>query len=139
MNKVIPCAVLAAGLLVLALPSCGGGGGSSNPGGPSSNPSPNLVSPVATTTITITAAGVSPNNIVVAAGATVTFVNQSPSSHEMSSDPHPTHTSCPAINQVGVLAAGQSRATAPLPRGTCGYHDHGQPSDLSLRGQIIVQ
>ena len=128
----------AAALLVLVLPACGGG--SSGPSSPSGgNPSPVLDSPVATTTITITTAGVSPNNIVVPAGSRVTFVNQSWRAREMSSNPHPSHTLCPPINQVGVLANGASGQTGPLTAGTCGYHDHNDPDNVSVRGQIIIQ
>lgn len=129
---------LATALLVLVLPACGGGGGTSNPSNPS-NPQPVLSSPVPATTITISAAGVSPNNVTVAAGTRVTFVNQSSRSHEIASNPHPTHTICPPINQLGDLQPGASAQTGPLTAGTCGYHDHNDPDNVSLRGQIIIQ
>jgi plastocyanin len=95
---------------------------------------------VATTTITITASGVSPKVISVPVGSRVTFVNNDRTAHDMSSDPHPEHTNCPEINQVGFLTNGQSRQTGNLntPR-TCGYHDHNQPSNRALEGQIIIQ
>jgi hypothetical protein len=32
----------------------------------------------------------------------------------MSSDPHPFHTDCPEINEVGFLTAGQSKRTGNL-------------------------
>ena len=38
------------------------------------------------------------------------FVNNDSRSHEMFSDPHPEHTDCPEINQVGFLSPGQSPA-----------------------------
>jgi hypothetical protein len=58
----------------------------------------------------------------------------------MTSDPHPDHTDCPEINQVGLLSPGQSRETGNLVTvRTCGFHDHDNPSAQSLTGQIIVQ
>jgi hypothetical protein len=58
----------------------------------------------------------------------------------MSSDPHPAHTDCPAINSVGFLQPGESRATANLTTArTCGFHDHNRDTDTTLQGTIIIQ
>jgi len=58
----------------------------------------------------------------------------------MSSDPHPEHTDCVEINQVGFLTPGQSRATGNLNTAkSCGFHDHNQPSNGSLTGRIVIQ
>ncbi len=93
-----------------------------------------------TATITITSAGASPQTVTIAAGGRVTFVNNDTRSHDMSSDPHPTHTDCSAVNQVGFLTPGQSRETGNLTTvRTCGFHDHDQPSNSRLQGQIIIQ
>lgn len=109
-------------------PSGGGGGGGGGGG------------PVQTTTITITSAGVSPRQILVSAGARVTFINQDTRQHEMNSDPHPTHGDCPAIDDVGFIAVGQTKLTGNLTVvRTCGYHDHQNDTNTSLQGQIIVQ
>lgn len=48
-------------------------------------------------TITITAAGVSPAGVTVAVGQTVTFINNDTRPHEMASNPHPQHGTCPSI------------------------------------------
>jgi hypothetical protein len=70
----------------------------------------------------------------------VTFVNNNTRPHDMNSDPHPDHTDCPAINQVGFLQPGQSRQTGNLNTvRTCGYHDHDQDSNTSLQGTIVIQ
>ena len=107
----------------------GGGGGGAGGGGP-----------VQTTTITITSAGVSPRQIIVSAGARVTFINQDSRPHEMNSDPHPTHGDCPAIDDVGFIASGQTKLTGNLNVvRTCGYHDHQQDQNTTLQGQIIIQ
>ena len=104
--------------------SGGGGGGGSSTG----------------TTITITGSGVSPKTLTVARGTQVTFTNNDSVSHQMESDPHPTHTDCPEINNVGFLSPGQTKITGNLntPR-TCGYHDHNRNTDTSLQGTIVIQ
>jgi plastocyanin len=107
-------------------PSGGGGGG----GGGN-----------ATATITITANGVSPKEVTVAPGSRVTFVNNDSRSHDMASDPHPTHGDCPAIEQgVGFIQTGQTKLTNNLNVvRVCGYHDHNQPDVVALQGTIRVQ
>ena len=129
-----------AAAIVLTLGACGGGGGGGGGVTTPSNPSVPLGPQVSTTTVTITATGVTPNNILVPVGSRVTFVNNSGATHDMSSDPHPSHTTCPPLNEVGVLGSGQTRQTGVLDaRGTCGFHDHNRPDDTSLRGQIVIQ
>ena len=124
-------------LVALAM-ACGSD--SSSPTSPSGGGGGNTQPPVATTTITITAAGVSPQRITVSPGSRVTFVNNDSRTHEMNSDPHPTHGDCPGIDDVGFLSAGQSKQTGNLTVArTCSYHDHNQPTVSSLQGQIIVQ
>ena len=91
-------------------------------------------------TITITASGLSPTSVTVAPGSRVTFVNSDNRPHEPASDPHPTHGSCPPIDQTGFIAAGQSRTTGNLnTTGTCSFHDHLNDGDARLRGTIRVQ
>jgi len=96
--------------------------------------------PVATTTITITSAGVNPKNAQISVGQRVLFVNSDSRSHNMTSDPHPEHTDCPELNQVGFLAAGQSRETGNLVTArTCGFHDHDNPDSSGLKGSIVIR
>ncbi len=91
-------------------------------------------------TITITSSGVSPRTLTVEAGSRVTFVNNNTIAHDMSSDPHPAHTNCPEINQVGFLSAGQSRQTSNLNTArTCGFHDHNQSTNTSLQGTVVIR
>jgi plastocyanin len=99
-------------------------------------PSP---TPVAAT-ITITAAGVSPKSVQVALGSRIRFVNNDTREHDMGSDPHPDHTDCPPINQVGILKPGEQRDTGNLVVArTCGYHDHEDPDNTALQGSIIIR
>ena len=58
----------------------------------------------------------------------------------MASDPHPSHSDCPQINQVGVIQPGNNRQTGNLTIArTCGFHDHADPSNDALRGTIRIQ
>lgn len=113
-------------------------GGSSNPAAPSGGSSGGTGS--SSTTVTITSAGVSPREITVSQGARVLFVNNDARPHNMSSDPHPEHTDCPEINQVGLLLPGQGRETGNLVTvRTCGYHDHDLPQNDTLKGRIVIR
>lgn len=113
-----------------------GGGRSGSPASPSPPPAPGGGMP----TVTITTAGVSPREITIAQGQRVLFVNQDTRDHDMTSDPHPTHTDCPAVNQVGFLRPGQQRETGNFTApGTCGYHDHDRPGDGALQGRIVIR
>jgi len=118
-------------VLCLVLAACGGDGGGTP--GPSPLPTnPNV--------ITISSAGVvTPKELIVAPGARVLFVNSDGRRHEMTSDPHPEHDECPAIN-VGLLMPGQSRETENLiVVRACGFHDHENPDNPNLKGRIIVR
>src|SRR3954468_1149247 len=92
-------------------------------------------------TITLTGSGANPRTVTVAVGQTVTFINNDSRSHEMASDPHPQHGSCPSMeNGLGTIAAGQTRVTHNFANaGTCGFHDHLDSGNGNLRGTIPVQ
>ncbi len=128
----------------LTVASCGGGSSPSAPSptpspAPAPTPTPAPAPSGGTATITITAAGVSPKDLVVARGTRVTFVNSDGVGHDMNSDPHPAHTSCTDMN-VGFVASAQSQQTDVLNIArTCGYHDHNQPSNVSLQGTIRIE
>lgn len=103
-------------------------------------PTPGNTPQVQTTTITITSSGASPRNIAVNVGSRVLFINNDTRAHNMVSDPHPDHMDCPDINQVGFLNPGQSRETGNLVTArTCGFHDHDNPSQATLNGQIVIR
>ena len=128
---------MTATLAIVALGACGGsgGGGASGPTTPSgTGPGPSGA------TITISSGAVSPSQVTIAVGQSVTFVNNGSRSHDMTSDPHPSHTNCPSINAVGVLAAGQTRLTSAFAgTGSCGFHDHNDPDNNALKGRITIQ
>src|SRR3954447_3314494 len=118
--------VLCAGAVIAA--ACGGS--SSTPTTPSTN------SP----TVTFSSTGISPVEVRIASGGTVTSLNGDSRPHAVSSDPITIHTDCPAINDVGTLNPGQSRSTGVLTiRRTCGFHDHTNETDTRWQGRIIVE
>jgi plastocyanin len=124
------------------LAACGGGG--SSPSAPS--PSTVVVRDGGTggasgATVTITGAGLSAASVTVAVGQTVTFVNNDNRTHEIASNPHPSHGTCPSIEAgLGSIAAGQTRVTHVFANaGSCGYHDHLDASNAAFLGTIIVQ
>jgi len=120
-------------LAATAMASLAAACGSNDNGMP---PSP----PPAGSTITITSSGVSPKNLVVSPGTQVTFMNNDSRNHEMTSDPHPEHTECPAINTVDLVVPGMGKQTSNLNVvRTCGYHDHLNPENAMLRGTITIQ
>jgi plastocyanin len=121
----------------LTAAACGGGGGGSTP---SPTPSPSPTPGSGGTTITISSAGaVTPKDLTVAVGSRVTIINNDSRPHDMNSDPHPEHTSCPEINYGNILP-GQSAVSQVLTQArTCGYHDHNQPSVVALQGTVRIQ
>ena len=124
--------------LVIALllgiqPACGSSGAPSQPSGSQGGSGSGVV-------ITIAHDTVSPQNVTVPPGTQVTFVNNDTIAHLMFSDPHPEHTDCPDINQVGYLAPGESRQTGNMNVvRTCGFHDHNLPLVAGLHGSITTQ
>lgn len=116
----------------LLLTACGSWGKSPTaPETPPPSPGP---------TVTITGAGVTPSAIEIPVGGRLTIVNNDAVSHDMGSDPHPSHEDCPALNRIGMLTPGQSRTSGNLVEaGTCGMHDHLRPLDSSLHLRITVR
>jgi hypothetical protein len=117
----------------LAAAACGGSDGPTDP-------SPGGGNPVQTTTLTISSTGVSPRSIVVSRGSQVTIRNDDARNHDMTSDPHPTHTDCTELNAIGFLTPGQSKQSGNLNTvRTCGIHDHLLPESNSLKATVTIQ
>jgi hypothetical protein len=92
------------------------------------------------TTILILNNAVCPQNLTVVRGTRVTFINNDTRVHEMTSDPHPEHTDCQELNQVGHLERGQQRESGNLNVARrCGFHDHINDSNNAMRGSITIQ
>jgi hypothetical protein len=123
-----------AALVLAAALSCGGD--DSSPGGPSGSCTPST-SPA---TLVIQNNAICPQSISITRGGQLTIINQDSRSHDMTSDPHPAHTDCPELNQIGFLNTNQQRQSGNLntPR-SCGMHDHSDPDRASLRATITIQ
>src|SRR5262245_9533958 len=131
--------MLAGGALATALAmaaACGGSSSGSNTTGPSGGCTPST-SP---NTIVIQNNQVCPQTLTVAVGSQVTMINNDSNTHDMESDPHPEHTDCPALNQIGFLNPGQTRTSGNLTVARrCGFHDHARPDVAGLKGTITIQ
>ena len=113
------------------------GGSSSGTG-----PSPTLTCSTLpdTRTILIVNNAVCPQALTVTRGTQVTFINNDTRRHQMNSDPHPEHTDCPELNQIGNLEPGQSRQSGNLNVARrCGFHDHLNDGNNALKGAITIQ
>ncbi len=88
-----------------------------------SSNSDNGENPAATETITYTDDGFSPATITVKSGDSIRFVNNSSSTVQPSSGPHPVHTANPELN-FPEIAAGQSATMTVTTKGTWSLHNH---------------
>ena len=125
-----------------AIASCGGSSPTSPGGGGSSVVVRDGGNGPSGATVTISAAGaVSAGTVTVSVGQAVTFVNNDTRQHEIASDPHPNHGTCPSIEAgVSLLAPGQTKVTRAFANtGTCRYHDHLNDTNQAMRGTIVVQ
>jgi plastocyanin len=121
---------------VIAIVAACGSSSSTTPAGPSggctASTSPN--------TLVIQNNTICPATLTVARGTQITVLNSDSRTHEMDSDPHPEHTDCPELNQVGFLNPGQSRQSGNLNTARkCGMHDHASPDTASLKATITIQ
>jgi plastocyanin len=130
----IPQGIQAA-LAAIALASCGGNSGYGGPTSPGGGSSSGTVG----ATITIRANGtVEPAEVNISLGQRVRFVNESGAQHQPTSNPHLSHTDCPAMN-LPIMNNGQSMNTGAFEQTrVCGFHDHMNPDTEGLRGTIRV-
>ena len=121
---------------VIAIVAACGSSSSTTPAGPSVGCTPST----SANTLVIQNNTICPATLTVARGTQITILNSDSRSHEMDSDPHPEHTDCPELNQVGFLNPGQSRQSGNLNTARkCGMHDHASPDTTSLRATITIQ
>jgi plastocyanin len=123
-----------AGAIALVI-GCGSSS-SSNSTGPSAGCTPST----AANTLVIQNNTICPQALTIARGTQVTVLNSDSRTHDMDSDPHPEHTDCPELNQIGFLSTGQSRQSGNMNTARrCGMHDHSSPDTASLRATITIQ
>ena len=124
-------------LVISALALTAAACGSDDPSSPSPSGGGND-GPIAAT-LTITSSGFSPSTVTVAVCSRVTIVNNDSRSHNMNSDPHPTHGSCPGLDNMNV-PAGQSRTSQNLTTArACRMHDHDDPDNGLWKPTVTVQ
>jgi plastocyanin len=112
--------------------ACGSSGGATTaPGGTSTDR--------IGATITIRADGtIDPEEVRIAVGERVRFINQDSRQHQPTSNPHLSHTDCPPAN-MPIMSNGQSMNTQVFNQEVvCGFHDHINPDSGSLTGTIRV-
>ncbi|MBI2590509.1 MAG: cupredoxin domain-containing protein [Candidatus Blackburnbacteria bacterium] len=90
---------------------------------------------VNTQTVEIGANGYSPSSVTIKKGTKVTWKNEGSKMANVSSDPHPQHTSYAPLN-LGNIQDQKSASLVFNETGTFNYHNHLQPSQ---KGSIIVQ
>lgn len=126
--------VVAAGLAMVA--ACGSSSSDSSSTAPSGGCTPST----SANTLVIQNNTICPSAITVARGTQITILNSDSRIHEMDSDPHPEHTDCPELNQIGHLEVSQSRQSGNLNTARkCGMHDHLSPDTASLKATITIQ
>ncbi|WP_162472808.1 hypothetical protein [Luteitalea pratensis] len=93
--------------------------------------------------IMITPQGITPRVLVVSPGEQVTVRNLDTAPHQIFSGPYLERSTCPAMNQVGYLAPGESRASGNFSiAGTCPFLDDvrpGQQLNREFQGYVIVR
>lgn len=101
-------------------------------------PSPTDTTPDPPYYATITASGVSPNVVHVWRGRAVIFRNEDTRPHSFYADPHPAHTECSGMLNLGTLKAGERREVQNLPINACFFHSEEDPTRQSFQGVVVV-
>ena len=122
-------------IAVVVVAALAAGCGSSDP--PAAPTPSGEAPPAGPPTIRITAQGVNPKEVTIAAGGRVRFINEDVIPHDVAGGPDLTSHECPEIDEVGFLTPGRSGQTAPLMR-TCDFHDHSFHSPAYV-GKINVR
>ena len=90
---------------------------------------------IETVTVTYTDSGFSPQNVEIAIGSTVNFVNKSTIPLWVASDPHPEHTDYPEFDTPKVTGdmprLGEDFSFTFEKTGTWKYHSHAASGDVS--------
>lgn len=79
--------------------------------------------------------GFSPATFTIKSGQKIKILNETDSTIEFASDPHPTHTTNPEMNSEDI-APGQIKEVTVTRKGEWGFHNHYSPSK---RGTMTVE
>jgi plastocyanin len=124
-------------LIAIALPAACS---SSSPVAPTSQPPTGPAAPAGPTTITISATGFSPQDVTVAVGSAVTFVNADRVGRDVSSGLDHNAFECAEVDAIGFLVPGQSRSTFAFEQPkTCRFHEHANVGVPAYQGRIVVR
>jgi hypothetical protein len=130
------CGTALAGGMALAMACGGGSASSSSPTSPTGGCTPSSIP----NTLVIQNNTICPSTLTVTRGTQITILNSDSRDHQMNSDPHPEHTDCPELNQIGFLTTNQSHQSGNLNIARkCGVHDHSAPDTASLKATITIQ
>jgi plastocyanin len=87
-------------------------------------------------TVMILPTGMSPDEVTVAVGDRVGFMNHDTIPHQVAGGTDPDKPECPEIDVVGRIIPGEIRSTAPLPTArTCEYH----VQSTAFKGRIVIR
>ncbi len=117
--RVVSCAA------ALGVGACGGGGGGGGSGGGST------CSPGQTASLTLQATGLSPPNVCVLPGGSVTFHNADTADHDVEFD-------TPGCPTVGDIAPGAQVTATFRTQQNCSFHDARNASSSAFQGTVAV-
>lgn len=127
---------------VVALLGQGCAGGTTRPVTPSTSPSAPSAAPAAAAgveserIIEYVQGGFSPNEVTVAPGTTVKFINRTDTPVWPASDPHPVHTALPGFDALRGLGKDESYSFKFDKVGEWKFHNHLSPG---ATGKVIVR
>lgn len=128
-GTIISSALVLSACNLYKTPSGGGTGGTGTGGGQTET------APVSGNAITYTDGGFSPSQIKVKVGEKVTFKNDSKTTVQVNSVPHPVHNQFPELN-IGTIAPGETKTVTFTTAGTKKYHNH---LNAGQNGSIVVE
>ncbi len=92
-----------------------------------------------TVTVTISSSGPSPKSVTINKGETVMFVNNDSATHQIASNPHPSHTDYQGFDSLSGIPSGASYSFTFQKTGAFDYHDHLDPFNSGLQGSVTVK
>ncbi len=86
--------------------------------------------------ITYTDSGFSPTTVLINAGDSVAFKNESSRTFQPATDPHPVHTGLSGFDARTAVPVGQTYTFTFDQSGSWGFHDH---LDSAKKGTVVVR
>ena len=76
-----------------------------------------------------------PTSLTISNGDTITITNKDSATHQVASDPHPSHDFNPKLN-LNILFPGETATVTLTQKGNFGFHDEFNPG---IKGKVIVE